>query len=78
MKRTKEDIESIVTEYLGTDPNEVEVVEDPKFPGTFAIRAEIRSKPFVDNIFFLLRKDSDELEEVEFKSWPPRSSKFLE
>lgn len=72
---TRERITAAVTKYLGTEPSRIDIVDDPRIEGSYAIKASVKraSKP----IYFLFRQGAeltaDDIEEVEFRTWPPES-----
>jgi hypothetical protein len=63
---------AIVQEYTGRAPLKVEAVPDPKVPDCTALRATFAGDGSVDLILHQ-RTAGYDVEEVEFKSWPPRS-----
>jgi len=74
----KSEILRAVEEYLGEGPGNVSVCPDPGVPGTWAIRYLPPAGGKV--VDFMLQDwkgrgpiDPMNLEEVEWKTWPPRS-----
>jgi hypothetical protein len=63
-----------IQDYTGKDAVSVDVVPDPNFPGVYAIRAELddTTLDFLIRDVLLQRVTENDLEEVEFKTWPPQ------
>jgi hypothetical protein len=82
MEHTIRNIENAVWLYTGEYCNNVQVqrYRDVSFPGTFAIRATFGNGDVVDFLLVGYRDSmqpgqvADELEEVYFNSWPPKSN----
>lgn len=64
LKRFREHLE----DYMGRSDFKIEVYADPWIKDTYAIQADFRKAG--PKVHFLLVNDN--LEEVEFASWPPR------
>ena len=69
---TARDVAAIVHEYTGEAPLEVAWAADPKVPDCTAIRATFARKRVLDLIVYR-RAEGNDIEEVEFHTWPPRS-----
>lgn len=78
----KERIGYALDQYLGVKVTSLEIVPDPGVPGTYAVRAQwrdsdgqIQTQDFI--VTGVVRGGmidiNTQVEEVEFKSWPPRS-----
>ena len=63
---------ALVEEYTGKVPATVECVPDPRVPGCTALRATFAGDGSLDLILHQ-RTTGYDVEEVQFKSWPPRS-----
>lgn len=63
---------TIVQEYSGEEPVKVERLPDPKVPDCTAVRAIFAAGRMLDLVVYH-RPTGYDLEEVQFKSWPPRS-----
>lgn len=61
-------VRAVVEAYLGEPVESLEVVPDPWVDKVFAVRAVVAGAP----LEFLIHADG-EVEDVEFKTWPPRS-----
>lgn len=75
-------IGAAIADYTGRQVRDLDVVPDPDMPGVFAVRAVTRmhggkTRATDRAIFFLIRNvplqkvTADDLEEVEFTTWPP-------
>lgn len=63
---------AIVQEYTGKAPLNVEWVPDPKVPDCTAVRATFARGRALDLLVYN-RATGCDVEEVQFKSWPPRT-----
>lgn len=61
----------LLTEYLSYAPAEVLVHPDPGVPGTYALRAQTRGGLADFLIVDVRRATEADVQEVEFKTWPP-------
>lgn len=72
-----EKVHRALSSYLGDDfnPNRVSIVEDPWVSGTYAARVETGDNYPSDFLIHTLDDvdPMDQVEEVEFKSWPPKT-----
>jgi hypothetical protein len=77
-----EQFRKAIEEYTGKRVTKVDVIPDPKIANVYAIKAMIFKSVKTSSfpIYFLYTSnhgeqaiDLKELEEVEFKSWPPTS-----
>jgi hypothetical protein len=71
MKRN-ERIKQAIGDYTGLAVNELDVCPDPKVEGTYAARATL-SDGHVMTCLFIGEISTENLEEVEFTTWPPSS-----
>jgi hypothetical protein len=77
----KEKVIRAVKGYLDPKPRKVDVIRDPNFAFTFAIRAtreDIMGPIYflIENVDTLINENKnleDYLEEVEFDTWPPKT-----
>jgi hypothetical protein len=74
-----ESVKQAIDEYSGIYVDSVEIIADPRNSDIFAFRA------FLNDRYISFLWDSsmgplngDELEEVEFESWPPKSNESSE
>lgn len=65
-------MKAIVHEYTGDEPVSVQWVPDPKVPYCTAVRATFAKNRLLDLIVYHHTAGND-VEEVEFQHWPPRS-----
>lgn len=69
---TEPQARAIVEEYTGKAPVNVERIPDPKVPDCTAVRATFAGDGSLDLIVHH-RTTGYDVQEVQFKSWPPRS-----
>jgi hypothetical protein len=69
---TEAKVKAIVTEYTGDEPVTVRWVPDPNAPSCTAVRATFAKGRVLDLVVYHHTAGND-VEEVEFKHWPPRS-----
>lgn len=70
----KDRIKKAIRDYSGKEPSTLDIVPDPYVKGVWACRAVVGGQE-VDFIWVEAKSgaDAEELEEVEFRSWPPRA-----
>lgn len=74
----------LIADYTGDRVSRVQVFEDPMVRGTYAIRAQVAGpgtigEGYLDALVItggrgLAAMTADDVEEVEFEHWPPRST----
>src|SRR4051794_32774439 len=69
---TEAKVSSMVREYTGDEPVSVRWISDPKMPSCTAVRATFDRQRVLDLIVYH-HTAGDDIEEVEFNTWPPRS-----
>lgn len=80
----KEQCKKAIEDYTGVKVKEIEVVEDNKVEGCYAMKAVMCKRVCGKNTLYFLKTHSDPIsyntiEDVEFTSWPPKSGslKFI-
>jgi hypothetical protein len=69
---TEAKVKAIVHQYTGEEPLTVQWVPDPKAPSCTAVRATFAKERVLDLVVYHHTAGND-VEEVEFHHWPPRS-----
>jgi hypothetical protein len=74
MPNIQQRLTEAVKNYLGTKNfKSMKTYPDPQVPGTYAIRAINKRGENVDFLYCGGEPIEDNLEEVEYNSWPPKS-----
>ena len=74
------ELKNIVELYTVGKVKKLDTYPDPNVPSCTSLRVKFEDGNTVDYVYFLIQRfngmyDRDSLEEVEFESWPPESSR---